>query len=75
MSVALLCLIASVRIHKRYYRMQGMYDICQRECNKRAVAVYCAPRLSLCVRRTLTLIMKVRRLEKHRNPRIVELFP
>ena len=52
----------------------------QKECNKRAVAAlisvaYRAPRLSLCVRRTLTLSLKVRHLEKCRNPWFAALFP
>ena len=35
---------------------------------------YRAPHLSLCVRRTLTLFLTVRRLVKRHNPRIAELF-
>ena len=51
----------------------------QKECNKHAVVAlisvaYRAPHLSLCVRRTLTLSLKVRRLVKLRNPRIAALF-
>ena len=51
------------------------YGIRQKECNKRAVAAlistaYRAPRLSLCVRRTFTQSLKVRRLEKRRNPNL-----
>ena len=53
------------------------YGIRQKECNKHATAAlisaaYRVPRLSLCVRRTLTLSLKVRRLVKHCNPCAIE---
>ena len=59
--------------------MQYTYSIRLKECNKHVVAAlisvaYRAPHLSLCVRRTLTLFLKVRRLVKLRNPRIAALF-
>ena len=51
----------------------------QKECNKRTAAAlisaaYREPCLSLCVRRTLTLFLKVCRLVKHHNSRIAALF-
>ena len=53
--------------------------MCVSVCDKRAVAAlisaaYRAPRLSLCVRRNLTLSLKVHRLVKRRNPWIAALF-
>ena len=55
------------------------YGTRHKECNKCPTValistVYHAPRLSLCVRRTLTLFLKVRCLVKCRNPWIVALF-
>ena len=55
------------------------YGIRQKDCNKLTAAAlistaYRAPCLSLCVCRTFTLSLKVHRLVKCRNPRIVALF-
>ena len=59
---------------------ENTYGTCQKEYNKRAAvalisAAYRVPCLSLRVRRTLSLFLKVCRLVKCRNPRIAVLFP
>ena len=75
------CLVSFyIVIFNSIFKKLYIYDIRQEECNKRAAAAlistaYRAPRLSLCVCRTFTLSLKVRRLVKCHNPWIAVLFP